>query len=50
MTQEQCEKLERIAGFLEGITWGIDNEHICEGIDTIIGTIDGMLKEDRKDV
>lgn len=49
MTEKQRENLERIAGMLEGITWGIDNERICDGIYLIIESIDKVLAEDGKD-
>ena len=46
MTQQQREKLNFIAGRLEGIAYGVDNENICDGIMKCSEDIDRMLKED----
>lgn len=46
MTQQQREKLNFIAGRLEGIAYGVDNENICDVIMKCSEDIDTMLKED----
>ena len=47
MTQKQREKLNFIAGRLEGIAYGVDNENICDGIMKCSEEIDEILAEDK---
>lgn len=46
MTREQREKLNFIAGRLEGIAYGVDNENICDGIMKCSEEIDAILVKD----
>lgn len=46
MTQEQREKLNFIAGRLEGIAYGVDNDNICDGIMKCSEEIDKLLAKD----
>lgn len=47
MTQEQREKLNFIAGRLEGIAYGVGNENICDGIMRCSEDIDKILAKDK---
>lgn len=49
MTQQQREKLTFIAGRVEGIAYGVDNENLCDVIMKCSEDIDRMLKEDADD-
>lgn len=49
MTQEQKEKLYRILGEIEGLTWGVENKQICEGFCGVAEDLALLLEEDGKD-
>lgn len=49
MTLEQREKLYRILGKIEGLTWGVDNSGIAEGIVEASADLAMFLKEDAED-
>lgn len=49
MTQEQREKLIYLNGKLEGLTWGVEDVDINEGLMEVNSAIEELLKEDGKD-
>lgn len=46
MTQEQREKLIYLNGKIEGLTWGVEDPAINEGLLEVVSAIDELLKED----
>ena len=48
MTQEQREKIYHILGSIEGLTWGVENKQICEGLCGVAEDLALLLEEDRK--
>lgn len=48
MTQQQREKLWHIAGQIEGLTWGVEDPHINEGLLQAVDMIGEFLKEDKQ--
>lgn len=49
MTQEQREKLYRILGEIEGLSWGVENRQISIGFCGVVGELALLLEEDEKD-
>lgn len=49
MTQEQREKLFRILGMIEGLSWGVEDQQIGEGFCGVIEDLAQLLKEDAQD-
>ena len=48
MTQEQRERLKFIAGRLEGIAYGVDNENICDAVMKCSEDIGEILVKDKQ--
>ena len=46
MTLEQREKLYRILGKIEGLTWGVDNSCVAEGCVEVSEELANLLEED----
>lgn len=49
MTQEQREKLWYIAGQIEGLAYGIENQLISDGLNQAVEAIGSLLEEDGTD-
>ena len=49
MTLEQRERLNYLNGKLEGLTWGVAECEINEGLMEVVDGIDKLLKEDKPD-
>lgn len=49
MTLEQREKLYRILGTIEGLTWGVEDIHINEGFCGVAEDLAKLLEEDAQD-
>lgn len=46
MTLKQREKLIYLNGKIEGLTWGVEDTAINEGLLEVVNAIDELLKED----
>lgn len=49
MTQQQRERLNFLIGKLEGLTWGVEDSAINEGLCEVATGLENLLKEDAKD-
>lgn len=49
MKPEQREKLYRILGEIEGLTWGVENKQICDGFCGVAEDLALLLEGDEKD-